>query len=79
MQMTAPRRVETSLLVLEQFRDSDGTEWRQGERAPRARRAVREAVSARPELLGIEHKTLPWSSRVSAGAFGCRAGRSVGR
>ena len=71
----APRRVEVSLLVLEEFRDPDGTEWRRGDRAPLARRAVREAVMARPELFGIEHETLPvtqadldgWLAELDAG------------
>jgi hypothetical protein len=33
-----PERIETSLLVLEQFRDPGGTEWRSGDRAPLAAR-----------------------------------------
>ena len=73
--MTQPRRVETSLLALEQFRDTDGTEWRQGDRVPLARRAVREAVLARPELFVVEHETLPvtqadldgWLAELDAG------------
>ena len=73
--VTQPRRVESSLLVLEQFRDADGTAWHKGNRVPRARRAVREAVMARPEQFVIEHETLPvtqadldgWLAEIDAG------------
>ena len=72
--MTQPRRVESSLLVLEEFTDLGGTEWRPGDRAPLARRAVREAVLARPQLFGIEHEVLPvtqddldWLAELDAG------------
>ena len=62
-------------LVLEQFRDTDGTEWLKGDRVPLARRAVREAVLARPELFVIEHEMLPvtqadldgWLAELDAG------------
>ncbi len=72
---TTPRRVETSLLVVEQFRDTAGTTWGPGDRVPLARRAVREAVMARPELFVIEHETLPvtqadldgWLAELDAG------------
>jgi hypothetical protein len=56
---TAPRRVESSLLVIEQFKDPAGGEWKPGDRAPLARRAIREAVRARPELFMVEYETLP--------------------
>jgi hypothetical protein len=57
--MTQPRRVESSLLVIEQFKDPAGVTWNPGDRAPLARRAVREAVRERPELFMIEAETLP--------------------
>jgi hypothetical protein len=34
MSETEPRRIETSLLVVEGFTDRGGTEWRAGDRAP---------------------------------------------
>ncbi len=55
----APRQIETTLLVLEQFRDPSGTEWRPGDRAPLLRRAVRQAAFERPELFVMEYETAP--------------------
>jgi hypothetical protein len=55
----APRRIETTLLVLEQFSDPAGTAWRPGDRAPLHRRAVRQAAMYRPELSAVEYATEP--------------------
>ena len=52
-----PERVESSLLVFEQFRDPAGTEWRPGDRAPLHRRAVRQVALERPELFAVEYAT----------------------
>jgi hypothetical protein len=57
---SAPRRVESSLLVVADFRDQDGDEWRVGDRAPLARAAVREAARERPELFAVEFSTEPF-------------------
>jgi hypothetical protein len=54
----SPRRVESSLLVVERFKDSHGDEWRVGDRAPLARRAVRQAALERPELFRMEYETV---------------------
>ena len=59
MQTSAPRRIETSLLVVARFNDSAGTTWEVGDRAPLARRAVRETALLRPELFLVEYETLP--------------------
>ena len=53
----APRRVESSLLVVEGFTDQAGNEWRRGDRDPLARRAVREAAKAHPEWFVVEYET----------------------
>jgi hypothetical protein len=63
-----PRRVESSLLVVEDFKDETGAEWRVGDRAPLARRAVRQAATERPELFRVEFETLPFDP--AAGWFG---------
>jgi hypothetical protein len=52
-----PARVETSLLVVEEFKDSSGHEWRRGDRASLARAAVRRAATERPELFRVEYAT----------------------
>ncbi len=57
--VNAPRRVESSVLVLEELTDPSGMTWRPGDRAPLARRAVREAVRERPELFVMEYETVP--------------------
>jgi hypothetical protein len=56
----APRRVEASLLVVADFRDQDGNEWRVSDRAPLARKAIREAARERPELFAVEFSTEPF-------------------
>jgi hypothetical protein len=53
-------RVETSLLVVEEFTDSSGTEWRRGDRASLARAAVRRAATERPALFRVEFATEPF-------------------
>jgi hypothetical protein len=55
-----PRRVEASLLVVEDFVDSSGFEWRAGDRAPLARRGVREAAVESPHRFRLEFETLPF-------------------
>jgi hypothetical protein len=55
-----PARIETSLLVLEQFRDSAGTTWQPGDRAPLASRAVREAATQNPAWFVAEFSTEPF-------------------
>lgn len=57
--VSAPRRVESSVLVLEELVDPSGMTWKPGDRAPLARRAVREAVRERPELFVMEFETAP--------------------
>ena len=54
-----PRRVESTVLVLEQFNDRSGTEWRPGDRAPLHSRAVRQVAMERPELFVMEYETAP--------------------
>lgn len=54
-----PRRIETSLLVVESFRDSSGFEWKAGDRALLRNRHVREAALANPSWLAIEFETAP--------------------
>jgi hypothetical protein len=54
-----PARVETSLLVVEEFTDSSGHEWRSGDRASLARAAVRRAATERPERFMVEYSTEP--------------------
>jgi hypothetical protein len=55
-----PRRVEASLLVVEDFVDSSGFEWRTGDRAPLARRGVREAAVESPHRFRLEFEKLPF-------------------
>jgi hypothetical protein len=54
-----PERIETTLLVVEEFKDASGMEWRAGDRAPLSRRAVRLAALERPELFAVEFGTEP--------------------
>jgi hypothetical protein len=54
-----PERVETSLLVVEDFTDANGFEWRAGDRAPLARSGVRRAATERPGLFRVEWGTEP--------------------
>ena len=65
-----PERVESSLLVLEQFRDPGGTEWRRGDRAPLHRRSVRLVAYEHPEWFAMEYATeavdLPWLRELDA-------------
>ena len=55
-----PERVESSLVVVEDFEDQNGYEWRVGDRASLARSAVRQAARERPGLFRVEHETLPF-------------------
>jgi hypothetical protein len=55
-----PRRVESTLLVVAEFKDASGHEWRSGDRAPLARGAVREAARANPSFFVVEHETIPF-------------------
>jgi Skp family chaperone for outer membrane proteins len=52
-----PQRVESSLLVVQEFTDSAGSEWRPGDRASLARAAVRRAATERPALFRVEYAT----------------------
>jgi hypothetical protein len=52
-----PERVVSTLLVVEPFTDSAGSEWRPGDRAPLARAAVRRAATERPKLFRVEYAT----------------------
>jgi hypothetical protein len=52
--------IETTLLVVEGYRDSSGFDWKPGDRAPLARRAVREAAAANPEWFVVEFGTEPF-------------------
>jgi hypothetical protein len=65
-----PERIETSLLVLEQFRDPGGREWRPGDRAPLRYRNVRLAATQRPELFVMEYETasvdMAWLAEIDA-------------
>jgi hypothetical protein len=54
-----PERVEASLLVVEDFTDANGYEWRVGDRASLARSAVRRAAVETPELFRVEWGTEP--------------------
>lgn len=54
-----PQRVETSLVVVADFRDQDGHEWRPGDRASLGRRGVRQAALERPQLFRVEYGTEP--------------------
>jgi hypothetical protein len=65
-----PRRVESTLLVVEGFKDASGHEWRPGDRAPLARRAVREAARENPGWFRVEYSseeldpTEPWFTAI---------------
>jgi hypothetical protein len=54
-----PRRIESTLLVVEGFKDGSGFEYRSGDRAPLSRRSVRQAALANPELFVMEYETVP--------------------
>jgi hypothetical protein len=56
---STPRRIETSLLVVESFTDQGGTEWRSGDRASLGYRNVRRAAREHPERFRMEFETLP--------------------
>jgi hypothetical protein len=56
---TAPRRIETTLLVVEAFKDRGGVEYRAGDRALLRHRNVRIAAKERPELFVMEYETAP--------------------
>jgi hypothetical protein len=53
-----PRLVEESVLVIVDFTDAAGTEWRAGDRASLRRRAVREAVKREPSRFLQEFETV---------------------
>jgi phage protein D len=58
------------LLIAEEFRDASGHEWRVGDRAPLARRAVRQAALERPARFAMEFETvevdMPWLRELDA-------------
>ena len=54
------QRVETSLLVVQGFRDGSGFEWKAGDAAPLSRRTVREAAAANPDWFVVEFATEPF-------------------
>jgi hypothetical protein len=56
---SAPRRIETSLLVVQGFKDANGFEYVEGDRAPVSSRSVRQAALANPELFVMEFETAP--------------------
>jgi Skp family chaperone for outer membrane proteins len=58
-QTSAPRRIESTLLVVESFTDQGGTEWRSGDRASLGYRNVRRAAREHPEWFRMEFETLP--------------------
>jgi hypothetical protein len=58
-----PRRIETSLVVAEAFTDREGNQWKRGDRAPLARRAIREAAMQNPGWFRIEYETVELTSR----------------
>jgi hypothetical protein len=53
----ATQRVETTLLVVEPFKDESGFEHQAGDRVSLARAAVRRAALERPELFMVEYAT----------------------
>jgi hypothetical protein len=78
---TAPRRIETSLLVLEQFRVPGGTEWRPGDRAPLEARKCRPTMrqSSTVPAPSFRSTTIERRSPVSAPRGGtCTPGGSGG-
>jgi hypothetical protein len=66
-----PAMIESSLLVVEAFRDSSGFEWKAGDRALLRNRHVREAALANPSWFRIEFETadvdLAWLRELDAG------------
>jgi hypothetical protein len=56
---SAPQRIETTLLVVEPFKDRGGGEYRAGDRALLRHRNVRIAAQERPELFVMEYETAP--------------------
>lgn len=56
---SAPSRIETTLLVVEGFKDRGGVEYRPGDRALLRNRNVRIAAKERPELFVMEYETAP--------------------
>jgi hypothetical protein len=52
-----PERIETTLLVVEDFTDSSGREWRVGDRASLAPAAVRRAAAESPARFRVEYAT----------------------
>jgi hypothetical protein len=52
-----PAMIESSLLVVEAFRDSSGFEWKPGDRALLRNRHVREAALTNPSWFRIEFET----------------------
>jgi len=67
---SAPGRIETTLLVVEGFKDRGGVEYRPGDRALLRYRNVRLAAVERPELFVMEYETAPvdqdWLREVDA-------------
>jgi hypothetical protein len=55
-----PRQIETSLVVAAGFTDNNGVEWQAGDKAPLARRAIREAAAENGDLFRVEFETLPF-------------------
>lgn len=52
-----PERIESTLLVVEPFKDLDGTEYRAGDRVQLRHRSIRQAARTRPELFRMEFET----------------------
>jgi hypothetical protein len=53
-----PAMIETSLLVVQPFKDTDGFEWREGDRVPLHQRTVRRAALAHPEWFACDFETV---------------------
>lgn len=68
---STPRRIETSLFVVEDFKDAHGHEWHAGDRASLTRAAVRRAAIERPQLFRVEwateelDPTAPWFQEIT--------------
>jgi hypothetical protein len=58
-----PQRIESTLLVVEDFKDASGYEWRAGDRASLARAAVRQAATERPALFVMEYASEPFDPK----------------
>ena len=56
---SAPRWIEDTLLVVEPFRASDGTEYHRGDRVQLRHRKIRQVALERPEFFAMEFPTLP--------------------